>query len=431
MESAPLRVRPGLPSSALVPQGGPRTRAVRTAEVWFAVVLCVLIGMRYPRYDDIQFAAVLSLALIPIWAGSLRRFRGATTILLVGVLAILGGMTLTAFAEMDHTVSSYLTTMNSARLAGVLVYVGVLLWARTKLGTAAVAVLVGLGMIVSIPIIGTLGTNPWKFGLSVPIAVFALGLAWMLARRWVDIVLLLVLGGISALNDSRSAAAMFVLAAAVVGMQRVRLIEGKRHVWWALARLGIIAYLVFVLAQAAILDGYLGAGTEARTEAQIETSGSVILGGRPELGATISLLLHQPVGYGSGTTPSMTDLLVAKSGMASLGYDPNNGYVEHYMFSPGFEVHSIVGDVWVVFGLAGLAWILCVAGFSLFGLGTRLAQREISGLEAFLGIRTMWDLFFSPFPSSLATLTLLIAVILVRRSDGSIASRPTADERTL
>lgn len=394
-----------------------------------AAALCVAIGMRYPRYDDILFAAAVSAIIAPLWLGNLRRYQGATTVLALGALAILSGLLLTGFAAEDHVVSSYLSTMNSARIAGVLLFVGALLWARSIVGTALVASFYGAGMILALPFGASFAANPWKFGLSVPIAILVLGLAWAVGRRWVDIVLLMALSLISAANDSRSAAAMFLMAAAIVAMQRIPVARGRAHAWWALGRMAIVGYLVFLLAQAAILEGYLGTSTEQRSEAQIQASGSLILGGRPELGATVSLLLHHPGGYGSGATPSMTDVLVAKSGMSSLGYDPNNGYVERYMFSPGFEVHSIIGDIWLLFGVIGVVWLLVTIGFALFGVSTRLTDRRISGLELFLGIRTVWDLFFSPLPSSLVTMTLFIAVVLVNRAPSPHREPRVADFR--
>ncbi|XUK64069.1 O-antigen ligase domain-containing protein [Plantibacter sp. RU18] len=421
-----LRGRPR-PAWASRPAADP-DRGRKAVEWAVAAALCVAIGMRYPRYDDILFAAAASAIIAPLWLGNVRRYQGAAAVLILGVLAILSGLLLTGFAAGGHEVSSYLSTMNSARIAGVLLFVGALLWARTILGTPLVASFYGAGMIFALPFGASFATNPWKFGLSVPIAIFVLGLAWAFGHRWVDIALLTALSLVSAANDSRSAAAMFLMAAAIVTMQRIPVARGRAHAWWALGRMAIVGYLVFLLAQAAILEGYLGTSTEQRSEAQIEASGSLILGGRPELGATVSLLLHQPSGYGSGTAPSMTDVLVAKSGMSSLGYDPNNGYVERYMFSPGFEVHSIIGDVWILFGVVGLIWLLITVGFALFGVSTRLTDRRISGLELFLGIRTVWDLFFSPLPSSLVTMTLFIAVILISRVP---AARPTSPPEDL
>lgn len=395
-----------------------------TVEVWFAGALCVLAGARFPRYEEIFAIAVIAVLLIPLWLPALSRYRGARLAVGLGVLAVVSGITLTGLAASDHTTSERLLIMTSARILGIVVLIGLLLWARLRLGAPLVGVLFALGMLAVLPLQGFEALNPWKFSLSVPIAILLLGLSWLLGRRWLDIVALIGLVGVSALNDSRSAAAMFALAAAVVAMQRIRLFEGRRRVWWALGRLGIIGYLVFLLAQAAILEGYLGVSTQQRTQAQLELTGSVILGGRPELGASVALLTQQPWGYGSGTTPSMFDVLVAKSGMASLGYDPNNGYVERYMLSPSYEVHSILGDVWILYGALGLVWLLITMGFVFYGVAFRLTARRISGLEVFLATRMVWDLFFSPLYSSVSTVILFIVVVLVRRAGPTRVAAP-------
>src|SRR3712207_9122030 len=43
-----------------------------------------------------------------------------------------------------------------------------------------------------------------------------------------------------------------------------------------------------------------------------------------------------------------------KAGMAQIGYQPNNGYVETYMFGGQFKLHSVIGDAWAYFGVAGI-----------------------------------------------------------------------------
>ena len=60
------------------------------------------------------------------------------------------------------------------------------------------------------------------------------------------------------------------------------------------------------------------------------------------------------MGFGVGENPTPGDAYVAKAGMAAIGYDPNNGYVEHDMFGSGFELHSVFGDLWAHCGLVGL-----------------------------------------------------------------------------
>ncbi|MFP3393593.1 hypothetical protein SB782_33000, partial [Brevibacillus sp. SIMBA_076] len=66
----------------------------------------------------------------------------------------------------------------------------------------------------------------------------------------------------------------------------------------------LVAGIAYNVGQSLIVDGALGEATQQRTIAQINTSGSLILGGRPELAATAALMQHYPFGFGSGSYAS-------------------------------------------------------------------------------------------------------------------------------
>lgn len=97
-----------------------------------------------------------------------------------------------------------------------------------------------------------------------------------------------------------------------------------------------------------------------------------------------------------GVVPNVADVNIAKSGMMAINYDPNNGYVERYMFG-GIEVHSVIGDLWLRCGLAGLVFALVMLGVIVFGAATRLANDNGRALTTFLAIQVTWDAMFSPF----------------------------------
>ena len=99
-----------------------------------------------------------------------------------------------------------------------------------------------------------------------------------------------------------------------------------------MAALGLAVYY---LGTTLLVDGYLGEAAQAKSVAQIDAAGSLIAGGRPELAATLALLGADFRGFGLGAIANYHDVLVAKTGMASINYDPNNGYVERYLFDCG------------------------------------------------------------------------------------------------
>lgn len=96
------------------------------------------------------------------------------------------------------------------------------------------------------------------------------------------------------------------------------------------------------------------------------------------------------------------------------------------MFGTGIEVHSIIGDFWLWFGLAGLAACIAMAVILVRGLEHSLRDAALTGLLAYLSIRAFWDLAFSPPAPSMTTLALTLPLIAVaiphRRRPKDLAS---------
>ena len=178
--------------------------------------------------------------------------------------------------------------------------------------------------------------------------------------------------------------------------------------------------MVYNLAQLAILRGLFGEETRIRTEEQLETAGSLILGGRPELAATAALMRHNILGLGPGIRANFQEIEAAKTGMLAIAYDPDNGYVENYMFGRGLSLHSVTGDLWARFGLLGLLFVAVVLVLLTHRFGHLLAVRGASALELLLGVYVFWTLFFEPFYSSLTKLILFLGLLVRRRSDEEI-----------
>lgn len=401
------------------PQAGtiPGTRPLLERRVRPVVVvaggLAVLLGMQRGLYLTLTLGALASLALLPVWLRSLGRFRGAWLFLVALAAAAGSGALLTALAEPEHVTSDRRLLAATLLLVNVALTVGGLLWARTLLGSPATAACYGLGML-SVALDGSrVSENIWRFGFSLPVTVVVLALAWRSGRRWLEVVAALGLGLVSALSGGRSTFAMLTLTAVLVTWSAL-----PRPASRAASRLRVVLLsaalvaAVYQVGQGLILDGYLGESTQQRTAAQINTSGSVLLGARPEIGATAALVPTRPFGFGGGTQPSTADLLVAKAGMSSLGYDPDNGYVERYMFGSGIELHSVLADLWAAYGLPGVLVAAIVLWFVVRHLTDAIARRTAAGLLVYLCVRTLWDLGFSPLYSSVTLLSLTVALVL-------------------
>ncbi|WP_223627486.1 hypothetical protein [Microbacterium sp. EST19A] len=393
-----------------------------------AAVVCVILAARITLLQGVTAGILISIVLLPVWVVTLWRHRGGSVIVTLGGLAIISGLVLTDFFAGDHPTSESMMQQNTFSLISVIGGIGVVVWVRSLLGNAATALWYGVGLMVGVVFHGLDMDNVWKFDLSVPATVIVLALCMMSRRPWVEMIALLLLAVVSALNDSRSAGSMLLVAAALVVWQALgsRLAKSSTTVR-TLAVFGFTAVIGYAALQAFILEGWFGKAAAVRSEAQIAQSGSLLLGGRPELGASTELIAANPFGLGSGTLANGIDLLIAKTGMARLNYDPNNGYVERYMFGNGFEVHSMLGDLWIRFGLFGAAMLIVALVVITLGTAGQVAKRAASGLMIFLAIQVFWDSLFAPFFStSISTLVLGVALAMVPRTrkDASAVSDP-------
>jgi len=393
-----------------------------------AAVVCVILAARITLLQGVTAGILISILLLPVWVVTLWRHRGGSAIVTLGGLAIVSGLVLTDFFAGDHPTSESMMQQNTFSLISVIGGIGVVVWVRSLLGNAATALWYGVGLMVGVVFHGLDMDNVWKFDLSVPATVIVLALCMMSRRPWVEMIALLLLAVVSALNDSRSAGSMLLVAAALVVWQSLgsRLAKSSTTVR-TLAVFGFTAVIGYAALQAFILEGWFGKAAAVRSEAQIAQSGSLLLGGRPELGASTELIAANPFGLGSGTLANGVDLLIAKTGMARLNYDPNNGYVEKYMFGNGFEVHSMLGDLWIRFGLFGAAMLIVALVIITLGTAGQVAKRAASGLMIFLAIQVFWDSLFAPFFStSISTLVLGVALAMVPRTrkDASAISNP-------
>lgn len=398
------------------------------AEAWVAAVLVVLFGLNRELKGGITIALVGAVAFTPLWWGTLARFKGARLFMAAGGLAIVSGVWLTE-STVDHATSGKLLKATVILLVTLLVGVATLLWARTLMPDANVAILFGVGLVLGISTGGRFAENPWRFGFALPVSILALAIAWRIGKRWLEVVTALTLALASGAAGGRSTFAMLLVAALITAWQA----SSSRTKTGSRARVAIlIAALVFAIyqvGQGLILDGYLGQDAQARTEVQVQTSGNILLGARPELGATLALFSSHPTGFGAGTIPTVSDILVAKTGMASLGYDPDNGYVENYLFGNGFVLHSIIGEMWAWLGLLGIVFVLVMLWITMSSISTLIARRAAPALLSFLAIRMLWNIFFSPVFSSvglmIVTLGLLIPLATARADDAPPGGRVT------
>lgn len=403
----------GVSTRAVLPSSTTFLQRKWTAESVVAMVVCVVIGLRLTLPFNVPVGGALGLLLIPLWLPLLRRARLFVALAALLVVAAAAGVLLTWWMAAERASLPSAVIERSAVALGLLGAVGALLWARTLVGLSTVAITYGAGMALGIA--GDLGGNvSWRFTFSIPLTILLLALAARRDRFVPQLVVVILLAAIGAVNDARSNTAMLMLAAVVLIWQRIGRATGTtRRRAGNIVGVILFGVAVFFLAQAAILEGFFGEATKDRTQAQIDESGSLLLGGRPEIAASEALIRLHPLGLGSGIVASRADITAAKSSMAAIGYDPHNNYVDRFMFGGGIEVHSMLGDFWLWFGLPGLMACAVIAAIAGLGLERALREGACTALAIYLATRLLWDLAFSPAVSAMKTLPLALVVLAV------------------
>lgn len=382
-----------------------------------AALAVFVVGARLPIFNGVELGTLVGAALLPVWWSHLRRYRGARLIVLIGVAALLSGTLLTLVAREDRAFSRPLLQGESGQMIILVLGIGVLLWARSVLGTMPVAAVFSLGMLVAGVLHPTELGLPWKYDFGIPVTFLVLALAaWRRPRPVLEVPLAVLMAGSFAVNDARSLFALVALAGFASLLQAL-LPPGastRRSLALPLGLLAVGAFVVYRATSWAITAGYLGEAARQRTLVQLEQSGSVLLGGRPEAGASVNLIAQQPWGYGAGTMANRADVELASQGMADVaGRVPDTGYVVNYMFEYGYTMHSTFAEFWINYGLAGAALAIAVAVITLVALLQLLAERRLTALVAFAVVNTVWNLAFSPTSDTIYQLMLSTALVLI------------------
>lgn len=373
---------------------------------------------------DLRFIGGVSAALLmlvataPLWWRHVVEFEFALAIVALTGAAVIAGFYLAGSSSVDHVVSTGAQRSVIMHLAAGLAIMIALLWGRALLPLHIVAAVYGAGALAD-----ALISSPrsWKFDLALPVTIVVVGWLGRQPSRLPGATALVLLGVLSALDRGRSFFALCVLAAALVIWQQ-RPTAGRNAMWrwYPLAVLTGIGAATYLLATRLLVAGYFGIEAQQRTVSQIEQSGSLISGGRPEWAASVALFRERPFGYGVGVVPNTRDYSVAKSGMDSINVDAG-GYLQNYMLGGGFRLHSVAADLWVSYGLVGLALAITI-GFALVRtLSSLTAARRCQPLVALAVVLAVWNLLFGPIYSNWPDVCFALGITLMPRNALAVA----------
>jgi hypothetical protein len=387
-----------------------------------AVGAILLIGANLQVKYGITIALLPVVLLLPVWLPVLSRYPFARSLMAVAGFAVFWGLMLAWYATVDHDVNKHQEIAAALMIVTAFGAVGVLLWACESLRPDTVIILFGVGLAAShLRDHAGWAANPWKYGFALPTAIIGIALASRARSLAVGIVALAAVGLMSVVSDYRSFAAFCLIVILVLLWQSAtRSTSARAHKVAPLLMLGAIGFGVYNILSNLLVAGYLGSGLQEKSTAQIQASGSLLIGGRPEWAATTRLMSERPQGFGFGVLPNAVDINHGDAGLMSVNIDPANGY-ETYMFGGGFRLHSLLADLWTAAGWAGILLSAAVLGILLVRLSTALAERSATPILVFATVFAIWALAFSPIFTDLKDLTLAAFLALSSRPKRSDA----------
>jgi hypothetical protein len=374
----------------------------------------------------------VAILTLPLWALTLRRYALAPALVVLGLLAAATGWILSELTAADNSIDPVARIQSTGLLLSGLAALVLLLWAREWMPAHRMVALYGAGGLAG----AVYGLDlSWKYSLSVPATFLALGLAERTGRRPLAVVVVLAMGVSGIVEEGRSFFAFCVMAALLTLWQARPAGRVGRLGRWAPAMMAAgMAVILYLLATALLTGGYLGTELQERSVTQIETTGSLLAGGRPEWAATRALFAQRPQGYGTGVVPSWGDYMAGKSGLASINIDAG-GYTKNYIFGGQFRLHSVAADLWVSYGWVGLVLAATLLVALVRSLSFTLASRLATTSAIFAITLALWYLFFGPIYSNWLDVCVAVGLTLLLRDEpagatqetGAPAGEPTAE----
>ena len=384
-----------------------------------AVVLLVCVGVRRELAAALSVGDCVALAALPVTWTAVRKARRLSLLLILSILAAGTAYIMSLLAENSFVVEAWARRATTLSLLAVPCAVAVFVWGARRLGTRRAAMAVGFGMFLdALPLLQS-SPNPWKFGVGAAVTIMVLSFVAN-RRRLVQIVALLGLSGVFLVSDSRSTLAFLaiilgtVIWQALASWARWNVPTPRRLAVSQIIVLAVVGVTAMAGVVAASESGTLGEDAQNRTIAQSSSSAGLLLSARPELGASWALFRNRPWGYGAGVKPRFEDLWVAKRGMAALGYDPENGYVENFMFGGRIELHSGAMDMWAAASIPGALLLLLIAGMALAAMMRDLGRLKATPWLFFAALTVVQNVFVGPWTVLPAYLPIVLGAAVLQ-----------------
>lgn len=367
-----------------------------------------------------NLSVIVALVLYPVLIRNAARYRFGLVFQTLLTASVISGIALLLLnpAGGDHS-GGVATDVLALGVRAIFVF-SVALWARSVIGIRWTAVSYA-GATLAIALYDHFPAQDevtWKYYYSWPLIILILALL----DRWRS-SLALIAGLAAIILVSSAAAYRSLLALGVVAALLLVLQPRLRR--WLVARDGVsLRYVRPILSIAAIaglvffaaslieqisLSGFLGPAAQIKTAEQINNYGSLIAGGRTEIPVALNLMSRNPIGFGPGYLPTSEDY---SAGVYSSLYTFNRGYADEYLFGGQIKLHSFWGDLWVNFGLIGLALAVLLGVVVVLSLMHALRGTQPRLLILLMCVWSGWNVLFSPIYSNYLESMLMLALII-------------------
>ncbi|MGB3411607.1 MAG: hypothetical protein WBA45_10440 [Microthrixaceae bacterium] len=377
----------------------------------------ILVGVDYYFMKGGSIALLWAILLAPVCLPALHRYRLSRVIVVATPLTLVWGYVLALQATVDHSVDlANMQVIMGVVLTGIAALV-LVLWARTFVSVNRVAILFGIGLLMRALMEGDF---TWKFGLAMPVTFMVMGLMGQARNKVLPAVVILTMGAFGIVTGARSYFAFCFISAVLILWQsapsRVReeSAGGALRRWRPALLMLSLGLVVYFAISALLVNGAFGRNMQERSQAQVEASGSLIAGGRPEWAATRELARNRPHGFGAGVVPTWGDLEAGKAGLASINVDAG-GYTKYYMFGGSFELHSVMADFWVSFGFAGLGLTFIVLFCLVRNVSTLVSMKLAAPIVLFSTLISLWSMFFGPMYTDWLPICVALGMSMLTR----------------
>jgi len=268
------------------------------------------------------------------------------------------------------------------------------------------------------------GRLPWKFGYAPGLVLLTLLVGCYFYKRRNFTLMILLFLAFSTINVVMNYRSMVLFMLLVIAMTvpiiperigRLQLLpRGPTARLLVTAALAISAGGVALgIVELATKSGILGQEQQEKNEKQAQSTGGMLLGGRPEILVSSRAILDSPIlGHGSWPKePRYTEMLTDIEARYGIHVDLESGDEARAGVIPS---HSSLFGAWVSAGIGGAVfWIYLIPQVVKALVKLTSLRITLAPLYVYLLINLFWDIFFSPFNGNHRMIAAFDLVIMI------------------